>query len=125
MEPPAAQATSQSSSANVVTHPAAQGASASQVQPQSTGPSSRPDPKTKPLTTDQQGVRNIVAGVLESQGVGREDWQQSLRTDYRVEPLPPPTWVVHPPAGKQLASTEGGPVDESSPGAQCHIGKVD
>ncbi len=62
-----------------------------------------------------QGVRNMVVrnmGVLESRGMSQEDWEQSLRTDYRVEPLPPPTWVVYKPPGQHLATMEGALVDE-------------
>ncbi len=65
------------------------------------------DQKVKPNATDQQGVRDIVANVLERQGIEREDWERSLRTDYRVDPLRPPTWVVHPPPGQHLATLEG------------------
>ncbi len=80
VDTPAVQATSQNSGASVATHSATQGVSASQAQSRSTGPRSRPDPKTKQSATDQQGIRNIVEGILESRGVGREDWEQSLRT---------------------------------------------
>ncbi len=112
VDTPAVQATSQNSRAGVATHPVTQGASASQARAQSTGPRTRPDLKTKQCTTDQQGVHDIVVGVLEHQGVSQEDWEQSQRTNYRVEPLLPPTWVVYPTPGQHLASPEGAPVDE-------------
>ncbi len=32
--------------------------------------------------------------VLQGQGVSREDWEQSLGPDYRVDPLIPPEWSV-------------------------------
>ncbi len=102
VDTPAVQATSQSSHARMATHPVTQGASAPQAGTQSTGPRSCPDPKTKQCTKDQQGIRDIVAGVLDSRGMGQEDWEQSLRTNSRVEPLPPPTRVVHLPPGTLL-----------------------
>ncbi len=108
----AVQATSQHSVESMATHPATQEARASQTQPRLTGPRSRPDLNTKQHATDQQGVRNIVVGVLESQGMGREDWEKSLRTDYKVEPLPQPTWVVHKPSGQHLATMESAPVGQ-------------
>ncbi len=54
----------------------------------------------------------MVANVLEHQGVKQEDWEQSQGTNYRVEPLRPPTWVIRPPPGKHLATLEGIPVDK-------------
>ncbi len=54
----------------------------------------------------------MVTNVLEHQGVEQQDWEQSQWTDYRVEPLRPPTWVVHPPPGQHLATLKGVPVDE-------------
>ncbi len=109
---PAVQATSQNSGASMVTHPATQGASALQTQPKLTGPLSCLDPKTKQRATTPQGVRNIVVGVLESGGVSQEDWEQSLRTNYRVDPLRPPDWYVSKSPGKHLSTMEGASVDE-------------
>ncbi len=54
----------------------------------------------------------MVANVLEHQGVEQEDWEQSQGTNYRVEPLRPPPWVIRPPPGQHLATLEGIPVDE-------------
>ena len=54
----------------------------------------------------------MVANVLERQGVEREDWERPQRTDYRVDPLRPPAWVVRPPPGQHLATLEGVPEDE-------------
>ncbi len=112
VDTPAVLATSQSSSASVATCPKTQGSSASQAQTQLTGPCACLSPKTKQHATDQQRVRDMVAGVLECQGVSREDWEQSQKTDYRVEPLRPPMWVFHRPPGQHLATLEGAPVDE-------------
>ncbi len=56
----------------------------------------------------------MVANVLERQGIEPEDWEQSRGTNYRVEPLKPPTWVVRPPPGQHLATLDGVPVDEWS-----------
>ncbi len=105
--------TSRSSSAGAAVRHKTHGAGASQVQAQSTGQHQRTGPKTKQRATDQQGVRAMVANVLERQGVEQEDWEQSQGTDYRVEPLRPPTWVVYPPPGQYLATLEGVSVDES------------
>ncbi len=82
VDAPAVQATSQSSRASTATHSVIQGA-----RPQSTGPCTCPDPKTEQCANDQQGVCDIVAGILERQGISQEDWEQFLRTDYWVEPL--------------------------------------
>ncbi len=71
-----------------------------------------PRPKTKQRATDQQGVCDIVAGVMEWQGVRREDWEQPQRTDYRMEPFKPPTWVVYPSPDKHLAMLKDASVDE-------------
>ena len=54
----------------------------------------------------------MVANVLERQGIEQEDWEQSQGTNYRVEPLRPPTWVICPPPGRHLATLEGILVDE-------------
>ncbi len=81
VDTPAVQAASQNSSASVATRSATQGASASQTHPKLTGSCSRPNLKTKQHTKTPQGVRNIVAGVLESRDVSQEDWEQSLWTD--------------------------------------------
>ncbi len=54
----------------------------------------------------------MFANVLEHQGIEREDWERPQRTDYRVDPLRPPTWVIHPPPGQHLATLEGVPEDE-------------
>ncbi len=95
VDTPAVQATSRSSSASVATHPKAKGASTSQARAQSTGPCTLPGLKTKQCATDQQGIHNIVTGVLEHQGVSQEHWEQPQWTNYQVEPLRPSTWVVH------------------------------
>ncbi len=112
VDTPAVQATSQSSSVSMSTHPKTQGASASQGQAQSTGPRTRLGPKTKQRTADQQGIHDIVAGVLEHQDVNQEYWEQPQKTNYMVEPLRPPMWVVHPPPGQHHARLTGAPVDE-------------
>ncbi len=104
--------TSYGSSAGVAVRPKTKGASASQVQAWSTGPRQHAGPKTKQHATDQQGVRAMVANVLERQGIEQEDWEQSQGLDYRVEPLKPPTWVVYPPPGQHLATLEGASVDD-------------
>ncbi len=109
---PAVQPTSRSSSASPATRRKTQGVRASQARAQSTGLCARPGPKTKQRTTDQQGVCDIVTGVLERQGVSWEDWEQPQRTNYRVEPLHPPTWVVHRPPGRHLATLEGAPMQD-------------
>ncbi len=103
---------SHSSSADTAVRPKTKGASASQIQAQSTAQRQHASPKTKQHTTDQQGVRAMVANVLERQGAEQEDWEQSQGSNYRVEPLRPPTWVVHPPPGQHLAMLEGVSVDE-------------
>ena len=54
----------------------------------------------------------MVANVLECQGIEREDWEQPQGTDYRVDPLRPPTWAIRPPPGQHLATLEGVPEDE-------------
>ena len=54
----------------------------------------------------------MVANVLERHGVDQEDWEQSQGSDYQVDPLRPPTWVVHPPPGQHLATLEGVSLDE-------------
>ncbi len=104
--------TSQGSGAGAAVRPKVKEASASHAQAQPTGQRKRADQKTKQRATDQRGVRAMVANVLERQGVEQEDWEQSQRTDYRVEPLRPATWVVYPPPGQHLATLEGVPVDE-------------
>ncbi len=104
--------TSQGCSAGAAVRPKEKRASALHAQAQSAGQRKRADQKAKPRATDQQGVRDMVANVLERQGIEREDWERSLRTDYRVDPLRPPAWVVHPPLGQHLATLEGIPEDE-------------
>ncbi len=112
VDTPAMQATSRDSSASTVAHSAMQRASTSQARPRSTGLHSHLDPKTKQHAMTRQGVRNIVACVLERRGVSQEDWEQSLRTDYRVDTLHPPEWSVHPPPGMYLSTMEGAPLGE-------------
>ncbi len=104
--------TSQGSGAGVAVRPKEKGASASHAQDQPTGQCKCADQKAKQRATDQQGVRAMAANVLEYQGIEQEDWEQSQGTDYRVEPLRPPTWVVYPPPGQHLATLEGVPVEE-------------
>ncbi len=104
--------TSRGSSAGAAVHPKEKGTGASHAQTQSTGQHQCADQKAKQHATDQQGVRAMVVNVLECQGVEHEDWEQSQRPDYRVEPLRPPTWVVNPPPGQHLATLEGVAVDE-------------
>ncbi len=104
--------TSQGSSAGAAVRPKEKRVSASHAQAQSTGQRKCADPKTKPRATDQQGVCAMVANALECQGVEQEDWEQSQGTNYRVELLRPPAWVVRPPPGQHLATLEGVPEDE-------------
>ncbi len=87
-------------------------ASASHAPTQSSGQRKRADQKAKQRATDQQGVHAIVANVLERQGIEPENWERSQGMDYRVDPLRPPTWVVHPPPGRHLATLEGVSEDE-------------
>ncbi len=54
----------------------------------------------------------MVMNVMERHGVSQEDWEQSQEPDYWLDPLKPPTWVVHRPPGKHLAMLEGAPVHE-------------
>ncbi len=103
MNTPAAQNSSRSSSASAATHPVTQGESALQARAQSAGLCTRLGPKTKPRATDQQGVCDIVVGVLERQGISQENWERLQRMNYPVELLRPPTWVVHQPPGQHLA----------------------
>ncbi len=104
--------TSQASGASAVVHPKDKGVSASLARAQPAGPRKCADQKAKQRGTNQQGIRAMVANVLERQGIEREDWEQSQGTNYRVEPLRPPTWVVRPPPDRHLATLEGIPVDE-------------
>ena len=104
--------TSQGSSASAAVHPKEYGANALCAHVQSAGQRKRADQKAKQCATDQQGVCAIVANVLERQGVEPEDWERSQRTDYRVDPLRPPTWVVRSPPGRHLATLEGVAEDE-------------
>ncbi len=69
--------TSQASGASAAVHPKDRGASASHTQARPTGQRKRADQKAKQLATDQQGIRTMVANVLEHQGVEQEDWEQS------------------------------------------------
>ncbi len=57
----------------------------------------------------------MVVGILGRQGVSQEDWEQSLRTGYRVYPLLPREWSVCPPPGTHLSTMEGVPVREWRP----------
>ncbi len=104
--------TSQASGASAAVRCIDKRASASHAQAQPTGQRKRADQKAKQCTTDQQGVRAMVANVLERQGVEREDWEQPQGTDYRVDSLRPPTWVIRPPPGRHLATLEGVLEDE-------------
>ncbi len=104
--------TSHGSGAGAAVRPKDKGTGASHAQTRPTGPCQRADQKVKQCATDQQGVRAMVADVLERQGVEREDWEESQGTDYRVEPLKPPTWVIYPPPGQHLATLQGMSVDE-------------
>ncbi len=104
--------TSQGSGAGAAVCPKERGASASHAQAQPTGQCKCADKNAKQRATDRQGVCAIVANVLEHHGVEQEDWEQSQGTDYRVEPLRPPTWVMYPPPGQHLATLESVPVDE-------------
>ncbi len=97
-----APSTSQGSGAGAAVRPKENRASASHAQSQSSGQRKRADQKAKQRATDQQGVRAIVANVFERQGVEPEDWERSQRTDYRADPLRPPTWVVRPPLAGTL-----------------------
>ncbi len=47
--------------------------------------------------------------------MNQEDWEQSLRTDYQVGPLPPPEWSVSMPSGRHLSTMEGALVAEWHP----------
>ncbi len=107
-----APSTSQGSGAGTAVRPKENRASASHAQAQSYGQRKHADQKAKQRATDQQGVRTIVANVLERQGVELEDWERSQGTNYRVDPLRPPTWVVCPPPGRHLATLEGVQEDE-------------
>ncbi len=100
-------ATSRSSSAGTVARPKTSGMSTSQAQAQLTGSHQRAGPKTKQCATDQQGIHAIVAYVMEHHGVSQEDWEQSQKPDYRVDPLNPPAWVVRHPPGQHLATLKG------------------
>ncbi len=54
----------------------------------------------------------MVANVLERHGISQEDWEQSQKLDYWVDPLNPSTWEVRRPPGQHLATLEGAPVAE-------------
>ncbi len=112
VDTPEVPSTSQGSSAGAAVRPKEYRASASHAPTQSSGQCKRADQKAKQHATDQQGVRTIVANVLERQGVEPENWERSQGTNYRVDPLRPPTWVVHPPPGRHLATLEGVSEDE-------------
>ena len=103
---------SQGSSARVAVRPKEYGTNALRTHLQSAAQRKRADQKAKQRATDQQGVHAIVANVLECQGVEPEDWERSQRTDYRVDPLRPPTWVIRSPPGRHLATLEGVAEDE-------------
>ncbi len=112
VDPQGAPSTSQGSGTGATVRPKENRASASHAQAQSAGQCKRADQKAKQRATDQQGIRAIVANVLERQGIEWEDWERSQGTDYRVDPLRPPTWVVRPPPGQHLATLEGVAEDE-------------
>ncbi len=95
---------SRNSSAGAVACPKTQGASTLQARDQPTGPHQRTGPKAK------QGVHAMVTNVMEHHGISQEDWEQSQKPDYRVDPLNPPTWVVRRPPGQHLATLEGAPI---------------
>ncbi len=73
--------TSQGSGAGAAVRPKENRVSASHAQAQSSGQRKRADQKAKRRATDQQGVRAMVAGVLERQGVEPEDWERSQGTN--------------------------------------------
>ncbi len=112
VDSPEVPSTSQGSGAGVTAPSKEYRASASHAPTQSPGQRKRADQKAKQRATDQHGVCAIVANVLERQGVEPEDCERSHRTNYRVDPLNPPTWVVHPPPGRHLATLEGVSEDE-------------
>ncbi len=66
--------------------------------------------KAKQHATDQQGIRAMVTNIMERHGIRQEDWEQSQKPDYWVDPLNPPTWVVCHPPGQHLDTLEGAPV---------------
>ncbi len=115
MDAAAVQDIPKDSSASVVAHSATQGASASQVHPKTAGPRCHQGPKTKQRATSQQGDCDMVAGALVGQGVSQEDWEQSLRTDYWVDPLLSREWSVAVPPGRHLPMLEGASVDQWRP----------
>ncbi len=104
--------TSQGSGASAAVCPKDKGVSVSHAQAWPTGQRKRADQKAKQRATDQQYIRAMVVNVLERQGIEQEDWEQSQGTNYRVEPLRPPTCIIRPPPGWHLATLEGIPVDE-------------
>ncbi len=83
VDSPEAPSTSQGSGVGAAVRPKENRASASHAPTQSPGQCKR--------ATDQQGIRAIVANVLECQGIEPEDWERSQVTNYRVDPLRPPT----------------------------------
>ncbi len=74
--------TSRGSSAGVAVRPKEKGTGASHAHARPTGSHQCADQTAKQRATDQQGVRAMVANVLERQGVEQEDWEQSQGTDY-------------------------------------------
>ncbi len=64
--------TSRSSSAGTAVRPKTKGASALQASTQLTGPPHRVGLKTKQRATDQQGIRAMVANVMEHHGIDPE-----------------------------------------------------
>ncbi len=124
VDTPATQATSRISSASTVAHPLTQGGSAAQAPSTSDGPQPQQGRKTKKNATSQQGIRDIAAGVLEVQGMSREDWEQSLGLNYRVEPLILPEWSVSKPLGQHLSTVEGAPTDHWRTQTRDHLGSV-
>ncbi len=104
--------TSQGSGAGAAVRPEERRADASHTPTQPSDQCQRAGQKAKQRATDQQGIRAMVANALKRQGVEPEDWERSQRTNYRVDPLRPPTWVVHPPPGRHLATLEGVSEDE-------------
>ncbi len=61
---------SQSSSADTAACPKSHGVSASQARDQPTGPHQRSGPKAKQRANDQQGIRAMVANIMEPGGLG-------------------------------------------------------
>ncbi len=104
----AVQTTSQSAPAGAVTHPVTQGQALHKRKPnQLVDAHARMRKLNSAPKTNRASMTSSRVFF-----VSQEDWEQSLRTNYRVEPLPPPMWVVHPPPGRHLATMEEASVDE-------------